>query len=176
MEHYQVSGLLSSFLVKTSSQRCPFYAGVPQVYFLRSILFLLYVNDLSDMFPVILLPILKTMLSILYVTRPATCDNCLSWLLKSKPIFHTMWIGVGSGLLLSMLGEFKFASFDWSGWDCPGRKIVFIVAGIFFLFWVKFTVFLLLKLPLENGRLLSCLDWCSLLLLEYVGKTAKNGV
>ena len=57
------------------------------------------------MLSVILLSMLMTLLSILSVIRYLICCNNLNWLLNLNVIYETLWTGVRSGLLLSMLGK-----------------------------------------------------------------------
>ena len=55
------------------------------------------------MFSVILLSMLMILLSIPIVIRPLICGNNLNWLLNLNLIYETLWTGVRSGLLISML-------------------------------------------------------------------------
>ena len=55
------------------------------------------------MLSVILLSMLMILLSILSVIRHLICDNNLNWLLNLNLIYKTLWTGVKSGLLISML-------------------------------------------------------------------------
>ena len=52
---------------------------------------------------VILLSMLMILLSILSVIEHLICDNNLNWLLNLNLIYKTLWTGVKSGLLMSML-------------------------------------------------------------------------
>ena len=64
------------------------------------------------MFSVLLLSMLMILLSILsvilYVTLYSKCDNNLSWLLNLNLIYDSLWTGVKSGLLISMLGKLNW--------------------------------------------------------------------
>ena len=57
---------------------------------------------------VILLSLLMILLSILSVIRHLICDNNLNWLLNLNLIYETLWTGVRSGLLISMLGKLSW--------------------------------------------------------------------
>ena len=58
------------------------------------------------MLPVILLSMLMILLCMLSVTRHLICNNNLNWHL----IYETLWTGVRSGLLISMLGKLSWFS------------------------------------------------------------------
>ena len=60
------------------------------------------------MLSVILLSKLMILLSILSVIRHLICENNLNWLLKLNLIYTTLWTGVRSGLLSSMLGKLSW--------------------------------------------------------------------
>ena len=55
------------------------------------------------MLSVILLSMLIIPLSILSLIRHIICGNNLDWLLNLNLIYKTLWTGVRSGLLISML-------------------------------------------------------------------------
>ena len=57
---------------------------------------------------VILLSMLMIVLSILSVIRHLICGNNLYWLLNYNLIYETLWTGVRSGLLISMLGKLNW--------------------------------------------------------------------
>ena len=57
---------------------------------------------------VILLSMLMILLSILSVIRHLICANNLNWLLNLNLIYDTLWTGVRSGLLISMLGKLSW--------------------------------------------------------------------
>ena len=57
------------------------------------------------MLSVILISMLMILLSILSVIRHLICGNNLNWLLNLNLIYETLWTGVKSGLLISMLGK-----------------------------------------------------------------------
>ena len=60
------------------------------------------------MLSVIMLSMLMILLSFLSVIRHLICGNNLNWLLKFNLIYETLWTGVRSGLLISMLGKFSW--------------------------------------------------------------------
>ena len=67
------------------------------------------------MLSVILPYILMILLSILFVIRHLIFGNNLNWLLNSNLIYETLWIGVRSGLLISVLGKLA--------WFCLTRSM-----------------------------------------------------
>ena len=62
---------------------------------------------------VVLVSMLMILLSVLGVIRHLICGGSLSWLLSLNLIYGALWNGVGSGLLISMLG--KLSWFHLSG-------------------------------------------------------------
>ena len=60
------------------------------------------------MLPVILLSMLMILLSILSVIGHLICGNNLKWLLNLNLIYETLWTGVRSGLLISVLGKLSW--------------------------------------------------------------------
>ena len=60
------------------------------------------------MLSVILLSILMMLLSVLSVIRHLICGNNLNWFLNLNLIYKTLWTGVRSGLLISMLGKLSW--------------------------------------------------------------------
>ena len=64
-------------------------------------LLMIFVTMLS----VILLSMLMILLTILSVIEHLICGNNLNWLLNLNLIYETLWTGVRSGLLISMLGK-----------------------------------------------------------------------
>ena len=110
----QIFGLISSFfsnrrlevvLDGKSSQEYPVNAGVPQGSIGCPTLFLLTLMTFLTMLSVILLSMLMILLSILSVIRHQICGNNLNWLQNFNLIYETLWTGVRSGLLISMLGK-----------------------------------------------------------------------
>ena len=93
-------------LVGKSSQEYPVIAGVPQWSILGSKPFLLYINDLDD--GICNTAIYADNTTIYCKCDQATdliCGNSLNWLLTLNLIYKTLWTGVRSGLLISMLGK-----------------------------------------------------------------------
>ena len=60
------------------------------------------------MLSLILLSMLMMLFSILSVIGHLICDNNLYWLLNLNLIYETLWTGVRSGLLISMLGKLSW--------------------------------------------------------------------
>ena len=60
------------------------------------------------MVSVILLSMLMVLLSILSMIRHLICGNKLNWLLNLNLIYETLWTGVRSGLLISILGKLSW--------------------------------------------------------------------
>ena len=100
------------------------------------------------MLSVILLSMLIILLSILSVMRHLICGNNLNWLLNLNLIYETLWTGVRSGLLISMLR--KLSWFRLTG----------LVTGVL-LTWKWMGLFL------KKNHLSICWDWPSL--LNWIG-------
>ena len=60
------------------------------------------------MLSVILLSMLMILPSTVNVIRHLICGNNLNWLLNLNLIYETLWTGVRSGLLISMLGKLSW--------------------------------------------------------------------
>ena len=60
------------------------------------------------MLSVILLSMLIILLSILSAIRHLICGNNSNWLPNLNQIYETLWTGVRSGLLISVLGKFNW--------------------------------------------------------------------
>ena len=124
LKSYAISGqifdLISSILSNRrlqvvlygkSSQEYPINVGVPQGCVLGPTLLLLYINDLSnDAICDITIYVDDTTLSlsILNVIRHLICGNNLNWIMNLNLIYETLWTGVRSGLLISMLGKLSW--------------------------------------------------------------------
>ena len=91
-----------------SSQEYSVNVGVPQGSILGSTFSLLYIMTFLTMLSVILLSMLIILLSILSVIRHLICGNNLNWLLNLNLIYETLWTGVRSALLISMLGKLSW--------------------------------------------------------------------
>ena len=100
------------------------------------------------MLPVILLSMLMTLLSILNVVRHLICGSNLNWLLNLNLIYETLWTGVRSGLLISMLG--KLSWFRLTG-----------LITMVLLIWKWMGLFL------RKNHLLKCWSWPAL--LNWIG-------
>ena len=74
------------------------------------------------MLSVILVSMLMILLSVLGVIRLLICGNNLNWLLNLNLIYETLWTGVRSGLLISMLEKLSWCE---NGWVCSWGKIIF---------------------------------------------------
>ena len=105
-------GLISSFLSNRrlwvvpdgkSSQEYPVNTGVPQGSIPGPTLFLLYINDLPDdvICDIAIYADDTTLYSVLLYTS-------LFSILNLNLIYETLWTGVRSGLLISMLGKLSW--------------------------------------------------------------------
>ena len=95
--------------------------------------------------------------SILSVIRHLICGNNLNWLLNLNLIYKTLWTGVRSGLLISLLGKLS--------WFHLTSLITMVI-----LMW-KWMGLLLRKI-----HLLRCWGWPSLLtwIFSYIISIAKT--
>ena len=97
------------------------------------------------MLSVTLLSLLMIVLSILGAIRHLICGNNLNWLLNLNLIYDTLWTGLRSGLLTSMLGK--------RSWFCLIGLITLVL-----LVWKWMALFL------RKNHLLRCWVWPSLLI------------
>ena len=95
-------------LDEKSSQEYPVNAGVPQRCILGQTLFLLYINDLPVDVICDIAIYADDILSILSVIGNLICGNNLNCLLNLNLICKTLWTGVRSDLLISMLGKLSW--------------------------------------------------------------------
>ena len=109
------------------------------------------------MISVILLSILMMLLSILSVIRHLISGNNLNWLLNLNLIYETLWTGVGSGLLISILGKLN--------WFRLISQITIVL-----LMWKWMGVFLRKNHPLRCWGRLSLLNWMWALTLSLLLK------
>ena len=112
----QIFGLISSFLSNRqlrvvldgkSSQEYPVNVEVQAPFLVRHLSYytlMIFLTILS----VILLSMLMTLLSVLTVIGHLICCNNLNWLLNLNLIYETLWTGVRSGFLISMLGKLSW--------------------------------------------------------------------
>ena len=105
------------------------------------------------MLSVILLYMLMIVLSVLSMIWHLTCSNNLNWLLNSNLTYETLWTGVRSGLLISMLGKLKWF------------RLTSLVTLIL-LIWKWMCLFL------RKNNLLRCWGWPSL--LDWIGALTSN--
>ena len=96
------------------------------------------------MLSVILLSMLMILLSVLSVIRHLVCGNNLNWLLNLNLIYKTLWSGIRSGLLISMMGKVS--------WFRLTSLITMVL-----LIWKWMGLFL------RKNHLLRCWGWPSLL-------------
>ena len=84
------------------------YTGAHQESILGSTLFLLCINNLPDDVIYNIAIYADDTTLILTVIRHLICENNLNWLPNLNQIYKTLWTGVRSGLLISMLGKLRW--------------------------------------------------------------------
>ena len=114
------------------------------------------------MLPVILPSMLMILLSIVSVIRHLICGNNLNCLLNFNLISKTVWTGVRSGWLISMLGKLSWfhltglmtlvlLMWKWMGLFLRKNHVLRCWGWPSFLNWIgAVTLSLLLKLPLRK--------------------------
>ena len=119
------------------------------------------------MLSVILLYMLMTLLSILSVSKHLICGNNLDWLLNLNLIYQTLWTGVRSGLLISMIEKlswFRLTSlitmvllmWKWMGLFMRKNRLLRWWGWPSVLNWIgALTLSVLLKLPVQKFALWS---------------------
>ena len=85
---------------------------------------------------VILLSMLMILLSKLSVIRHLICGNNLNWLLNLNLIYKTLWTGVKSALLISVLEKLNCLIFEtlWTG-----VRSDFLISTLEELNWLRLT-------------------------------------
>ena len=113
----QIFGLISSFLSNRRLQVVldeSLHKNIQLMWeFLKAPFLVLHFSyytlmTFQMMLSVILLSMLMILLSILGVIGLLICSNNLDWLLNLNLIYETLWTGVRSGLLISMLGKLSW--------------------------------------------------------------------
>ena len=99
LKSYGISGQGSSGQFRPKFRKAPFLVLHFCCYTLMTFLIML---------SVILLSMLMILLFILSVIRHLICGNNLNWLLNLNLIYETLWAGVRSSLLNSMLGKLSW--------------------------------------------------------------------
>ena len=107
-----------------------------------------YTMTFLMMLSVILLSMLMILLSILSVIRHLICGNNLNWLLNLNLIYETLWTGVRSVLLISMLGKLSWFHLT-------------VLITMVLLMWRWMGLFL------RKNHLLRCWGWPSV--LNWIG-------
>ena len=145
-----------------SGSRWKVFTGIGSIF--GRTLALLYINDLPDfltVLSVILLSMLMILLSIISVIWHLICGNNLNWLLNFNLIYETWWIGVRSGLLISM--RRKLSWFHLTG-----------LTTIVLFMWKWVSLFLRKNRVLRWLTFSSKLDWGSYII--SIAKTASKKI
>ena len=123
------------------------------------------------MLSVILLYMLMTLLSILSVSKHLICGNNLDWLLNLNLIYQTLWTGVRSGLLISMIEKLSWfrltnlitmvlLMWKWMGLFMRKNRLLRCWGWPSVLNWIgALTLSVLLKLPVQKFALWSFFLW-----------------
>ena len=107
------------------------------------------------MLSVMLLSMPMILPSILCVIRHLICGNLLNWHLNWNLIYETLWTGIRSSLLISMLGKLQ--------WFClTGLRTLVL------LMWKCMSLFLRKNHLLKCGAWPSFLDWIGVLTLSLL--------
>ena len=131
------------------------------------------------MLSVILLSMLMTLLSILSVIEHLISSNNLNWLLNLNLIYETLWTGVTSGLLISMLGKLSWFPFGGSidlkiDGSALEEKSPFKMLGLTFsskLYWGSYIISIAKTASKKIGALIRSMKFLSPEVALYLFKS-----